>query len=749
MERKCLVFSFAEIEVREGEFCIVKDGEVLPVEPKAFRVLLVLLCNPQKLIPKEELLDAVWGDIAVSENSLTRSIALLRKLLGDDTHEPRFIATVPTVGYRFLCDVQVSENGSFPAATSGVISNSPAQPIKVILPSPTDKPRARSTRRSIIVAAGFLCALLTAGWILDKKWHANPTPTIVPSLTRITWDSGLTTDPTLSADGKFIAYASDRSGEGHLDIYLQQIGGGEPLRLTHGPGDYDDPAFSPDGTTIAFDSAVGGIYVVSTLGGTPRRLATDGQLPQFSPDGKRIIYDSRNGSGISLKIPGWNQIYLVDSAGGVPKQLRPEFLSAAFPIWMPDGQHVLFLGNTEADKAETIDWWVTPLDSGPAVKTGVMEAIRQAKLTSDLQDLILYERPSLDPSGDGLILAGRGGDSTNLWRIPFSLTKFTTTGPPQRMTSGGTREYSPSEVRVVDGKARVAFSNFTAGLSVWSLTIQPNQGKIRGEPEQLTRDAAGDFTPSLSRDAKRIAFVSTRPGQQEVWTKDLRTGQETALTTPHLQQWDPRFSPDGFQVAFTEGPSLDVFVVPSVGGAQHLVLRQGGRVSDWSPDEKRIIGYTVDGRAWVLNLATHERTDLLTTQKWTVTGSFSPDGRWFSFMIVDRDGQHAYVAAASEGPIPESAWIPVTGGKPFAWSPDGNLLYVVSWRDGRACIWARYLSPITKQPMGESFAVFHSHSARLALSNQIERTFGLAGNKLVFSMGEWTGNIWMAEWKQQ
>ena len=110
-EHKCFVFTFADVEVREREFCIVKAGELLPVEPKAFRVLLFLLRSPHRLIAKDELLDAVWNDCAVSENSLTRSIALLRRLLGDDTREPRYIATVPTVGYRFLCDVKVAEDG--------------------------------------------------------------------------------------------------------------------------------------------------------------------------------------------------------------------------------------------------------------------------------------------------------------------------------------------------------------------------------------------------------------------------------------------------------------------------------------------------------------------------------------------------------------------------------------------------------------------------------------------------------------
>src|ERR1035437_4664218 len=71
---KTSVFRFADVEVREREFSIIKAGEVVPVEPKAFRVLLFLLHNPQTLITKEELLDAVWGDTAVSENSLTRSM---------------------------------------------------------------------------------------------------------------------------------------------------------------------------------------------------------------------------------------------------------------------------------------------------------------------------------------------------------------------------------------------------------------------------------------------------------------------------------------------------------------------------------------------------------------------------------------------------------------------------------------------------------------------------------------------------
>src|SRR5580658_6080658 len=109
MDHKFSVFTFEDVEVREREFLLVKGGKGLPMEPKVFRVLLFLLRNPKRLVTKDEILNAVWNDCAVSDNSLTRSIATLRRLLGDDSREPRFIATVPTVGYRFLCDVVAAE----------------------------------------------------------------------------------------------------------------------------------------------------------------------------------------------------------------------------------------------------------------------------------------------------------------------------------------------------------------------------------------------------------------------------------------------------------------------------------------------------------------------------------------------------------------------------------------------------------------------------------------------------------------
>src|ERR1700722_7346738 len=126
MGNKSLVFRFADVEVREREFTLIKAGKALTVEPKAFRALLFLLHNPQRLISKEELLNSLWGDAAVTEGSLTRCIWLLRRLLEDDIHEPRYIETVATVGYRFVCPVEVSEDGGYD--TGGTVAQASATP---------------------------------------------------------------------------------------------------------------------------------------------------------------------------------------------------------------------------------------------------------------------------------------------------------------------------------------------------------------------------------------------------------------------------------------------------------------------------------------------------------------------------------------------------------------------------------------------------------------------------------------------
>jgi eukaryotic-like serine/threonine-protein kinase len=112
-----MVYRFDRFEVDDRELRLSEDGEPVQVEPKVLRLLVYLIENRNRLVRKHELLDAVWHDAMVTENALTRAIALLRKALNEDTRVPRYIETVPTAGYRFLADVTVDENAPAQAAT--------------------------------------------------------------------------------------------------------------------------------------------------------------------------------------------------------------------------------------------------------------------------------------------------------------------------------------------------------------------------------------------------------------------------------------------------------------------------------------------------------------------------------------------------------------------------------------------------------------------------------------------------------
>lgn len=82
-----------------------RGGEPLAVTPRTIDTLIALVRHRDRVVAKRELLDLVWPDANVEEANLAQQVFTLRRLLGDDTEQPRFIATVPRRGYRFIADV--------------------------------------------------------------------------------------------------------------------------------------------------------------------------------------------------------------------------------------------------------------------------------------------------------------------------------------------------------------------------------------------------------------------------------------------------------------------------------------------------------------------------------------------------------------------------------------------------------------------------------------------------------------------
>jgi TolB-like protein/DNA-binding winged helix-turn-helix (wHTH) protein/cytochrome c-type biogenesis protein CcmH/NrfG len=170
---KSFVFRFDDVEVREREFSLTKAGKVLSIEPKVFRTLLFLLHNPQKLITKDELLHAIWGHTAVTEGSLTRCIWLLRNVLGDDIRSPRYIETVPTVGYRFVAPVEEQVESSESAISP--VAPGESEPPGTAVPGQSTK---AFSRRWIWISATVLLLILIAGVAESVFLHRSPAPRI-------------------------------------------------------------------------------------------------------------------------------------------------------------------------------------------------------------------------------------------------------------------------------------------------------------------------------------------------------------------------------------------------------------------------------------------------------------------------------------------------------------------------------------------------------------------------------------------
>lgn len=109
MEVKSLIYQFDDVRVVLERFEVVKADSRVRLEPKAFEALVFLIEHRGQLVGKKELLDAVWKEAFVTENDMTRVIAQLRKVLGDDSRQAKYIETVPTRGYRFIAEVQVTK----------------------------------------------------------------------------------------------------------------------------------------------------------------------------------------------------------------------------------------------------------------------------------------------------------------------------------------------------------------------------------------------------------------------------------------------------------------------------------------------------------------------------------------------------------------------------------------------------------------------------------------------------------------
>ena len=637
MASKSCVFRFGDVEVREREFTLTKAGEILPVEPKAFRVLLLLLRNPQKLIAKEELLNAVWGDAAVTENSLTRSIALLRKMLGDDTRSPRYIETVATVGYRFVCKVEVSEEGILdptdqPSANGSSVGASAAaeketdlrrlardlnpglasvSSVSVAGSVATTKVRRGRWRVAMLAGAAGLVLVLAFAYVL------RPTvpPPRVTRIKQITHDglpkmfSGFFLLDPMATDGLRVYFQLPSS----TDAPLMQVSidGGESVRVpVPFPLEWLD-GLSPSKSDFLLGGppknpamSLVGLWQMPVLGGQARRIGnlTTGDAT-WAPDGASIYYAVRQDIWVA-RSDGSHARKILTTNGG-PNWIR----------FSPDGK--LFRFSVLDEKLNTSTLWEARADG-----TGVRRLFSGEAWPNECCG-------AWTSDGRYFIFESMRGGAWNLWTTREKRDWWQKTNPePVQLLTGAKITHSP--LPSLDGK-----SIFFIGSTPRDELERFDKGKQLFVP----------YLPGLSveslefsRDGSRLAYVTLPEG--DLWQSKADGSDRRELTFPPMEVEIPRWSPDGKQIVFSArqpGKTSKVYIIPAEGGNPEQVTQGEQDDSDavWSPNGDAIAFGGTSAMAitakkhpiQILDLKTRELTSLPDSGAY-FSPRWSPDGRW-------------------------------------------------------------------------------------------------------------------------
>jgi len=614
---------------------------------------------------------------------------------------------------------------------------------------PAAVPAGRGRKKTVFLVAAAVFLVAAAAIVFKLVGRKSEAPSEF-EITPLTFDTGMTSCPSLSPDGNLMAYGSDREGSRNFDIWVQQVSGGRPLRLTDHPADDMFPSFSPDGSQIAFRSERdgGGIYLIDVLGGEPRRIADKGYVPKFSPDGRFIAFIV---VPASLETRHY-KAYLVSPKGGEPRPILREFLfgfvgQGAGPVWSPDGKYLIFRGR-RVDDPKFTDWWVAPVDGGEPVRT---HAIENLGLTTIIQYPVGWSGTSV------YFVSGTTIEGVNLFKAAIDPGSWTIKGPAEPITTGPGMKTYPTVMP--DG--RVFFTNMTAVISTWSVAARPDEAVVGADPQRLTQDLMQKFYPSISRDGTKAAFTAfggVQAAKVEVRIKDLRTGQETIIPVRavRLGQY-PRLSPDGSLLAYrdvVDGKSRTFVLAP--GAATGREVCEGCSLLGFFPDNDFALIQVKPNELEKMDLRTGEKTTVLSSPQDIVQdASLSPDGKWIVWFAGEPDGRAAIritPADTLQGGTHGLITVAEAGyylGTP-AWSPNGRYLYYLSEKHGRTSLFVRELDPRTKRTIGEEREVYVSPESRFMLNfPKGNGAIGVAADRIIFTVTEMAGNIYLAKPKKR
>ena len=523
----------------------------------------------------------------------------LREYYSESTDDPILI-TLPKGSY-----VPVFERNpaSAPLVVHPFPKQEPAAALEAVRPAPL-------SRTGWWLAAALVCTVTLAVGV----WGLLPRESRPPARLRpLTTFPGNESQPALSPDGNFVAFAWNGGTEGSwADIYIKDVHGEALRRLTDTMETESSPAWSADGREIAFVREAKGVFLISALGGPERRILDSGTHVGWAADSKSVVVRDRCDNNIGACL---YQIAL--DTGDKHRITRPPvgFNDGRFDV-SPDGQTLAFIRGGVAGAS---DLYTIPITGG--------EPRRLTRRNT------AFGGVSWTPDGRELVYSVLESAGFRLWRVPA-------VGPPtgngDRITDTGEDAMSPSLPRRTS--ARLAYSKVVEDVSVRIVDLAaPRSGEIIAASTPLA-DASfsRDCGVRMSPDGSEVAFSSLRSGEHLLWVS-RRDGSSVRKVTPM--------------------------------GAPEMAA--GG----WSPDGRRIVfDATIDGNrdVYVADATGGQRKRLTVEPSADGIASWSSDGRWIYFVSNRSSGPQIWKVAAEGGPPTQ---VTVAGGFEPQESPDGRFLY--------------------------------------------------------------------------
>ncbi len=565
------------------------------------------------------------------------------------------------------------------------------------------------------------------GWLQQPP---KPDPNGYRQLTR---DGGESGSPSLSRDGKFVVYASDRESPDNLEIWVQAVDQGNAVRLTNDPARDYDPVFSADGQTVYFTSLrePQGIYKVPVAGGTAELLLKGAVSPEMSPDGQTLLFSDGTGQLATLRL-----------ADHTARPLLKGFFNSYAPKWSPGGKEILFAG--KATREEAVEWWITNAAGNAPVNTHLLDSLLGAGFVDAFAQAWL--------PGDEILFAGKQGERITLWRAKVAPDRQGLASKPVRATND-----FQSDFRAAYNAGHLVFERSKGTMNLWSLPVDEAQGRVTGGPERVTSSDAQKGSASLSADGRTLLYSADTGAGFHLVLRDLMNQQERMVGSANL--FYGVMSPDGSRYAFGEGlpGAIDVSTRAVRGWRSwwsHGVCERCGMPRTLSRDGKLLLTWT-DGdpgnHVDLLDLESGKSRRVLESFEHHFYGpELSPRGDWVSF--VANTNSHifrTYVAhIPAEGSIPESAWIAITPASDdfqmAFWSPDESLLYMLAEHGEGNLNWldAQRLDA-GKRAVGEPLHLYHFKTPRVPQMDPIWNHPAAVAERIVLELVDQSSNVWM------